>query len=175
MSRPDPRLDAHWRTVHRSKSNPDMLTHADLYDADKSKASGRNVYASPVVRVSSASIGMVKNADNPKGDEMVFLHFEGRKKKLGLNSTNHKQMEKLTGKGAPNQWVGAAIQLYVDPEAKYFGGGKGPAIRISPKLPSAKPDTSPEPEVPEADRERLEREHADRIADTAQREPGEEG
>ena len=169
--RPDPRLDAHWRTVHRSKANPDMLTHADLYDAEKSKGAERNAWRSPVVRVSAVSIGLVKNKDNPKGEEMVFLHFEGRKKKLGLNSTNHKQMEKLTGKGAPNQWVGAVIQLYVDPDAKYFGGGTGPAIRISPKVPNAKPDTSAEPEIPAADRERLEQEHAERL----ERQTGEEG
>jgi hypothetical protein len=67
--------------------------------------------------------------------------------------------------------VGATIQLYVDPEAKMFGGGTGPAIRISPKLPRTQADATPTPEVPAADRERLEKEHEERLA----REPGEEG
>lgn len=171
MGAPDPRLDAHWRTVHRSKANPDLLTHADLYDADKSKATGRAVYRSPVVKIVSVSIGLVKNKENPSGEEMVFLHLDKTKKKLGLNTTNHKQVEKLTGVGAPNQWVGATIQLYVDLNAKYFGGGTGPAIRVSPKLPRASGDASPLPDVPAEDRARLEDEHAKRL----DREPGEEG
>ena len=175
MNRPDPRLDAHWRTVHRSKANPDMLTHADLYDAEKSKsAGGRNVFRSPVVKVVSVSIGLVKNKENPKGEDMVFLHFDRTNKKLGLNTTNHKQMEKLTGIGAPNGWVGATIQLYVDQEAKMFGGGTGPAIRISPKLPRGAADAAPTPEVPAADRERLEKEHEARL-EKAERQPGEDG
>jgi hypothetical protein len=52
-----------------------------------------------------------------------------------------------------------------------FGGGTGPAIRISPKLPRTQADATPTPEVPAADRERLEKEHEERLA----REPGEEG
>ncbi len=178
MSRPDPRLDAHWRTTRKSKSNPDLLTHADLYDSERSRAAGRAIYASPIVTVASVSIGLVKSAERPNGEEMVFLHFGGRKKKLGMNTTNSKAIERLTGRSAPSQWVGTTIRLYVDPEAKYPKGEKGPAIRIDPKRPNGAADATPFPEVPEADRERLEDEHADRVDRTFgddEREPGEEG
>lgn len=167
----DKRLDGHWRTVKRSKSNPDHLTHAHLFDAEKSRATGKSAYHSPVMKIVDVSIGLVKSQDTPKGDELVFLHFDRTKLKLGLNTTNSKTMARLTGREAPNGWVGTTIQLYVDPEAKYPKGEKGPAIRINPRLPRAGQDTTALPEVPTEDRERLEDEQAERL----DREPGEDG
>lgn len=168
----DKRLDQHWRTVKKSKSNPDHLSHAHLYDAEKSRAAGgRGVYRSPIMRVVDVSIGLVKSQETPKGEELVFLHFDRTKLKLGLNTTNSKTMARLTGSEAPSGWVGTTIQLYVDPEAKYPKGEKGPAVRIRPTLPRGNADASPLPDVPEADRERLENEQAERL----EREPGEDG
>lgn len=171
MSQPS-RLDQHWKTLRRSKSNPDLLTHADLYDSAESAKTGKAVYKRPVVKVVDVSIGLVKSQDKPNGEEMVFLHFQGVRRKLGLNSGNSRTMEQLTGRAAPSGWVGATIQLYVDPQAKYPKGEKGPAIRIRPTRPSGQAEADPMPNVPEEDRERLESEQAERLGE---RQPGEDG
>lgn len=157
-------LDQHWKQLRRSKSNPDLLTHADLFDRKASKAAGKNVYHSPVLKIVDVTMGVVKSKETPNGEQMVCLHFEGIHRKLGLNSTNSSTIESLTGRGAPSQWVGFTIQLYVDPQAQYPAGKKGPAIRIRPKLPRGAPETSL-PDVHESDRDRLTDEQAQRLGE----------
>lgn len=164
------RLDQHWKKVRRSKANPDHLTHVDLFDESKS-TDVRNVYHSPVLKIVDVSLGLTKSRENPDGEEMIFLHFQGIHRKLGLNTTNSKTLESLTGRMTPRGWVGTTIQLYVDPMAKYPKGEKGPAIRIRPTAPKGQPEPSL-PDVPVAARERLENEHAERLGE---REPGEDG
>jgi hypothetical protein len=156
------RLDQHWKKVRRSKANPDHLTHVDLFDEARSGA-GNNVYHSPILKIADVSIGLVKSRESPDGDEMTFLHFQGIRRKLGLNSTNSKTIESLTGTPIPRGWVGATIQLYVDPQARYPKGEKGPAIRIRPTAPKGQADASALPDVPPAARERLENEHDERL------------
>ena len=90
---------------------------------------GRDVYWTPVLKIATVSIGLVKSQDKPNGEELIFLHFEGQSRKLGLNSTNAKTMTSLSGSPVPMRWVGLTIQLYVDPKAKYPKGETGPAIR----------------------------------------------
>lgn len=165
------RLDQHWKTMRKSQSNPHHLTHADLFDAVRSKAEGRDVYKSPVVKIVDVSIELVKSAEKPNGEELIYLQFERVRKKLGLNSTNSATIEKLTGRGAPGQWIGTTIQLYVDPQAKYPKGQKGPAIRIRPTAPKGAAEAAPLPDVPAEDHERLEKAKEERL----EREPGEEG
>jgi hypothetical protein len=172
----DKRLTRHWKTIRPSKSNPDHLSHAHLHNGEASDAASAkagkpvNVYWSPVLKVTNVTIDLVKSQDKPNGEELVFLHFEGRSQKLGLNSTNSKTMESLSGSPTPIRWIGLSIQLYVDPQAKYPKGEKGPAIRIRPLLPKG-PDATPMPDARPADVERLESEKDERL----EREPGEEG
>ena len=163
------RLDQHWKKLRRSKANPEHLTHVDLFDETKS-GQDKRVFHSPVLKIVDVSIGLTKSRENPDGEEMTFLHFQGIRRKLGLNATNSETLESLTGTPIPRGWVGFTIQLYVDPQAKYPGGKKGPAIRIRPMLPKTKANDSPLPTVPEDDRERLENEQAERLG-----EPGQEG
>lgn len=160
----------HWRQNHDSISN--HLKSSDLYDAAKSTAQGKDVYASPVVEIEGMTTDRVKSREKPKGERRNFAKFKGKAKPLGLNVTNCETLESLSGSADPQRWVGLRIQLYVDPQARYPSGKKGPAIRIRPTLPKGPADTSPLPSVPEETRERLEREHEERIED---REPGEEG
>ncbi len=165
----DKRLTRHWKTVRPSRSNPDHLNHAHLHDGDGSdaatKKAGRpvDVYHSPVLTISSVSIGLVKSQDKPNGEELIFLHFDGQTaRKLGLNSTNAKTLESLSGSPTPTRWVGMTIQLYVDPKAKYPAGKTGPAIRIKPMLPrGAAPTEMHEPRV--EDVERLEDQRDERL------------
>lgn len=153
----------HWKKHHKNKSNPDHLSHAHLWDGEGSQAAGRDVYKSPVVKIVDVSVGLVKSRESPDGEEMNFLHFAGQSKKLGLNTTNCKTMEAMTGRVAPPQWIGTTIQLYVDPKAQYPGGKKGPAIRIKPMAAKGAPETEPLAGAPEAVAERLEEERAERL------------
>ncbi|MDB4946207.1 MAG: hypothetical protein JWP97_5741 [Labilithrix sp.] len=179
----DKRLTKHWKAVRTNKANPDQLSHAHLHNAEASDAASQkaghavDVYWSPILKISDVSIGLVKSQDKPNGEEITFLHFEGRKQKLGLNSTNSKTLESLSGSPVPVRWIGMTIQLYVDPKAKYPKGEKGPAIRIKPMRPAG-PADAPHPEPRPEDVERLERARDERINgnddDASGREPGED-
>lgn len=159
----------HWRKNHDSEAAR-LLKSVDLYDAAKSEPN-RPVYLSPIVEIERMTVEAIKSREKPKGERRNFAYFKGKQKPLGLNVGACEQLEAFAGSPDPKHWVGLVIQLYVDPQAKYPSGKKGPAIRIRPTLPKgAKPDTSPLPEVPEADRDRLEAEHADRIAEPAEQE-----
>lgn len=161
---------AHWRKNHESASND--LRSSDLYDDTASKAQKRDVYLSPVVRIEKVVVGKVKSREKPNGERRNYAHFAGKSKPLGLNVTNCETLQALSGSPDTERWVGLTIQLYVDPQARYPSGKKGPAIRIRPTLPKGQADTSPLPNVPDETRERLENEHAERLDE---REPGEEG
>lgn len=156
MTTIDKRLTKHWKTTRPSKSNPDHLSHAHLHNSEASEKAGHDVYWTPVLKITNVSIGLVKSQDKPNGEELIFLHFEGHARKLGLNSTNSKTMTSLAGSPVPMRWVGLSIQLYVDPQAKYPKGEKGPAIRIRPTLPKAGATSERMPEPSAEDVERLE-------------------
>ena len=168
MATVDKRLTKHWKSIRVNKSNPDHLSHAHLHNAEASDAAsvkaGRavDVYWSPVLEITNVSLGLVKSQDKPNGEEITFLHFKGRDHKLGLNSTNSKTLESLSGSPVPVRWIGLSIQLYVDPQAKYPKGEKGPAIRIKPMRPTG-PDANPMPAARAADVERLETARDERI------------
>jgi hypothetical protein len=86
-------------------------------------------------------------------------YFKGFTKGLGLNATNAKTLEALSGNGDPRSWVGMKVGLYVDPSAKYPGKNKtGPALRISSKRLDPSLPVASQPEVNEETRERLEAE-----------------
>jgi hypothetical protein len=157
----------HWRQNHETESN--LLRSSDLYDSANSKP-GRDAYYSPVVLIEKMSKDRIKSREKPRGEMRNFAHFKGKSKPLGLNVTNCETLTSLSGSSDPQHWVGLSVQLYVDPQAKYPSGKKGPAIRIRPMRPTGQADTSPLPSVPDADRERLESEHEERLS-----EPGEGG
>lgn len=158
---------AHWRQNHESSSN--LLRSSDLYDERASKP-GAPSYVSPVVVIEKMSKDVIKSREKPRGERRNFAHFKGKSKPLGLNVTNCETLESLSGSPDPAHWVGLTIQIYVDKQAKYPSGKKGPAIRIRPTRPTGTPDTTPLPELSEETRERLEDEHEERL-----REPGEDG
>lgn len=163
----------HWKSYRKSKANPDHLNHGHLLNAEASEKADRDVFRSPCLKIIDASIGLTKSRESPKGEEMLFLHFAGQSKKLGLNSTACQTLESLTGTGVPMRWIGTTIQLYVDPQAQYPGGKKGPAIRIRPTVPKEKAETEALPSVPDETLARLEEEQARLLGHD--REPGEEG
>lgn len=161
---------SHWRKNHQSDAN--NLRSVDLYDEKESLRTGRDCYVSPVVKIVKMTVDVIKSREKPKGDKRNFAHFAGKSKPLGLNVTNCETLESLAGSPATERWVGLTVQIYVDPQARYPSGKKGPAIRIRPTLPDGKADTSPLPELSDEARERLEDDREERLAE---REPGQEG
>lgn len=164
---------SHWRKNHESDSP--HLRAADLYDDKRSAAERRDVYASPIVEIEKMSVSHVKSAEKPRGERRNFAHFKGKSKPLGLNVTNCETLASISGSPNTDAWKGLVVQLYVDPQARYPSGKRGPAIRIRPRPAGGAVDTSPLADVPEDVRERLDQEQADALGEAREREPGEEG
>ncbi len=156
----------HWRKNHETTVN--HLRHYDLLD--EANSAERDVYFSPTVLIEKVSVDRVKSREKPKGERRNFIHFKGKAKPLGMNVTNCETLESMSGSSDPARWVGLKIQLYVDREARYPSGKKGPAIRIRPMRASGPADESPLPDVSDESRARLENDQ-----EAAVREPGEDG
>lgn len=150
----------HWRAGHESISS--YLRSSDLYDERKSEQAGRPVYFSPVVEIEKMTVERLRNKDKAKGEQRNVAHFRNHRKGLGLNVTNAETLTSLAGSPDTNRWVGLRIQLYVDQGARYPNGTTGPAIRISPQPPKGGVDKPP-PELTHETRDRLDREHEERL------------
>lgn len=59
--------------------------------------------------------------------------FKGKERELLLNATHRNVLTKLSGSASCGAWFGMTIALFVDPDAKLFGGKTGPAVRIRAK------------------------------------------
>jgi hypothetical protein len=62
------------------------------------------------------------------------VHFRGKKKPLGLNSTNARTIAKLFGSNKTEDWLGKAITIY--PTTTMAFGEEHECIRVRPRLPS---------------------------------------
>jgi len=80
-----------------------------------------------LVTVSKVELG--KQERSGKEVPQLILHFEGKEKKLGLNSTNTKIMAKYFGYD-DEEWVGKQIVLYTIETNNPTTGELGPGIRI---------------------------------------------
>lgn len=158
-------MGGHWRKNHDTDVN--HLRHYDLLD-EASSHDGRDVYFTPTLLIERVSVDKVKSRQKPNGERRNFIHFKGKGKPLGLNVTNCETLESISGSSDPARWVGLKVQLYVDREARYPSGKKGPAIRIRPTRASGPVDDMPQ--VSEEARARLDEEQQ-----AALREPGQEG
>ncbi len=83
----------HWRTVNKRMS-PEFMYAEDIGEAGKTLD----------VEVIGAGPGTVNNPGGKK--ELTTLTFAGHRKKLGLNATNCKSMEALTGTSDFDGWRG---------------------------------------------------------------------
>lgn len=61
------------------------------------------------------------------------LYFRGKKKPLGLNSTNARSITRLLGSPNTETWIGKAITLYPTTTRAY--GEEHECIRVRPRLP----------------------------------------
>lgn len=108
------------------------------------------------VLVTIAGVEQVNVAKEGAPEELKWcMHFNELDKPLVLNSTNGQIIEQITGKDDSDDWTGAKIVLYNDPNVS-FGGKLTGGIRVrAPKVkatakpaPKAKPAPEPEPEAP---------------------------
>lgn len=151
----------HWRKVHR-RQNENLLFAEDLGGM---KSVDVEIVGSGVIRA--------KTSDG-KGKAMPFLEFRGKKKVLGLNATNCKAMEAMTGTGIVETWRGWITLTVVRTKYKDMKTGRDEetdAIRIAPKRPKGKPgghSDLPVDEAPPADQ------YAAGLAHLAEGEPDDE-
>jgi len=139
-----PAPEVHWRQVIR-RENPHLLYAEDL--------GGRREVD---VEIVDSGVFEVRNRAGGKESSkpMPWLAFRGKQKRLGLNSTNCKAMERLTGTGIVQRWRGWITLVVV--RTRYRDQMTGneeetDAIRISPTRPRApqpgrdtKPDNLPQ-------------------------------
>lgn len=112
----------HWRRVLK-RTNADYLFAEDIGDP------GTKVD----VDVIDSSTDKLKNEDGLT--EMPVLSFDGKKKRLALNRTNCKVMEKICGTPDINGWRGPITLLVIRTK---IAGDDMDVIRIAPKRPAGK-------------------------------------
>jgi hypothetical protein len=109
----------HWRNMMSS----DKLHAADLMGKDAT------------VVIETVKQGEYPDlVDSSKKILKPDLYFKGKKKPLGLNSTNARAIAKLLGSPNTEQWVGKAITLY--PTVTRAFGEEHECIRIRNRLPN---------------------------------------
>lgn len=153
----------HWRKVHR-RQNENLLFAEDL-----------GGLKSVDVEIVGSGVTKAKTSDG-KGKSMPYLEFRGKKKVLGLNATNCKAMEAITGTGIVETWRGWITLTVVRTKYKDIKTGRDEetdAIRIAPRRPKGKAGaqnetTSNADDTPPPD------EHTAGLSHLAQSEPDEE-
>lgn len=118
----------HWRKV-TGRMNDHLLFAEDLGPV------GTKVD----VEVVDSGVFKVKGEDGEK--DMVWLGFAGKKKRLGLNVSNNKSMEAITGSPDFMTWRGLITLVVVRTkyyDAKLKGMTETDAIRIAPERPRAR-------------------------------------
>ena len=109
----------HWRMLMSS----DKLHAADLQGRDH------------VVVIENVKQG--EYPDHEDARKKIYkpdLYFRGKKKPLGLNSTNARTIAKLLGSNKTEDWIGKAITLY--PTTTTAFGEEHECIRVRMKAPS---------------------------------------
>jgi len=146
----------HWRHM----MDDTYLHAADLRDQER------------VVVIEKITQGTFPDFEDPKAKKRKpVIWFKGKKKPLGLNSTNARQIAKLLGSPVVEQWIGKAIIIY--PTTTRAFGEEWECIRVKNRLPSAQQtaaaaksneqlDASAEPDAPLSAEERRAIELAER-------------
>lgn len=76
------------------------------------------------------------------GKKQRVLSFEETPASLGLNKTNWNTVAEITGQDDDDNWTGACLELWVDPNV-FFQGKRHPSIRIREPQCGAWPDSKP--------------------------------
>lgn len=86
-----------------------------------------------IVKVKDIKTEQVQNQQGK--EEKQVMYFEGNLKPLILNTTNMKAIEKATGSGYMDEWVGKKLQLFVEPVSAF--GTVTMAVRVREFAPGA--------------------------------------
>ncbi len=128
---------------HHFEEGKTMATIDDVYgEGEWLKAAdldGRQV----VVKITSTSMTVFDDKRSGEKKKQIVLHFEGKKKKLGLNLTNAKKVASICESKNTDDWIGHSIMLYPT-EVEAFGETTE-AIRIR-AVPTSK--ARPHPPAP---------------------------
>jgi hypothetical protein len=136
MAKEQPRAPTHWRKV-TGRLNDHLLFAEDLGPV------GTRVD----VDVVDSGAFKVKGEDGEK--DMVWIAFAGKKKRLGLNVSNSKSMEALTGTPDYPTWRGPITLVVVRTryhDMKTRSMMETDAIRIAPERPRGKQPPKPSTE-----------------------------
>lgn len=126
----------HWRQIHKRK-DPNLLYAEDLGPAGTKRDANFN----------ESGVLEVTGVDGKGKKRMPFIGVKGRKR-LGLNTTNCKTLETITGTADWERWRGwltlVVIRIkYRDP--KTGAQCETDAIRIAPQRPRPDPNDRPLP------------------------------
>lgn len=117
----------HWRKFH----NPDYIGAYAFQPGERK-----------LVTIEKAGLEKVTGQGGKKEDCLV-VHFKENEKPLICNVTNSKAIEKVSGSGYIQDWVGHAIELYTT-EVQAFGDTVE-AVRVKPTPPkTTKPELTPD-------------------------------
>lgn len=108
----------HWREILPST----YIASADLDD-------GQGGFKSITVTITDAYEDTVTGEKGRK-DECLLLKFKEFDRPMVMNKTNASACETVLGTPYPADWIGKRMILSVDPKARQFGGGTGPALRF---------------------------------------------
>lgn len=119
--------ETHWRKIHKRK-NEHLLFAEDIGPP------GSTVD----VEIVDSGLTKVTSIDKPQGEELPWIGFRGKQKRLGLSRTNCKTIERLTGTPIVERWRGWITLVVVrttitDRETKQRV--ETDAIRIAPRRP----------------------------------------
>lgn len=111
------------------------IASADLDD-------GQGGFKAVTVTITDAYEDVVVG-DKGRKDECLLLKLQEFDRPMVMNKTNAAACETVLGTPYPAEWVGKRMILSVDPKARQFGGGTGPALRFKTYPPKAEePDIS---------------------------------
>lgn len=108
----------HWREILPST----YLASADLDD-------GQGGFQTVTVTVTKVYEDKVTGETGRK-DDCLLCDLQEFKRPMILNKTNCAAIQNALDTPYPQDWVGQKLILSVDPHAKQFGGGTGPALRF---------------------------------------------
>lgn len=134
MTQANEKAPLHWRKVLK-RTNDQLLFAEDLGPV------GTKVD----VDIVDSAIEKVKNEDGLT--EMPVLQFAGAKKRLALNRTNCKSLEKICDTPDIHSWRGLITLVVVRTKV---GPDEVDAIRIAPKRPEPKKKQAPKQETTDA-------------------------
>ena len=105
----------HWRTYFPSE-------YLEAADFENPKATKTGTIKAVQIEEVTAPSG--KKAQKP------VLYFEEAIKPLIVNATIGDAVSIVAGKHYTEEWIGTKIEIYVDPNAKNYGGGTKPRPRV---------------------------------------------